>query len=142
MYTKIVVAMCTFWSKGKSIFLFNKNYTMKLGVISTQYNILMMYCRIVYLKPCNFINQCHPTKFYKKEFCYEQTSCSWMNVTMSILPKANYRFSAIPFQILKAFKNMRIFFLCRITGQESRLYLVSSFCCFGEVSEIIVELFL
>ena len=38
-----------------------------VGVVNTQYNIEMMYYRIVHWDLHNFINQCHPNKFNKKE---------------------------------------------------------------------------
>ena len=38
-----------------------------LGVVNTQYPIQMMYHAIVHLKPYNFTNQCHLSKFNRKE---------------------------------------------------------------------------
>lgn len=36
-------------------------------VMNTQYNVQMIFCRIVHLKPINFVNQCHPNTFNKKQ---------------------------------------------------------------------------
>ena len=49
------------WDKCQS------NLSPWIEMVKTQYKIQMIYYRIVYLKPINFINHCHPNRFNLKK---------------------------------------------------------------------------